>query len=62
MLLFMYFLHCSVNLMTCMIALATIAKQRPQFMDRVVMGFEVLHGMYVSFKIFLMFTQWLLLK
>ena len=35
----------SINLMTCLGSLATIAKQRPQFMTRVVQGFEALHGM-----------------
>ncbi|CAD5113531.1 DgyrCDS2693 [Dimorphilus gyrociliatus] len=33
----------SVNLMTCIASLTNIARQRPQFMDRVVKAFEALH-------------------
>ncbi|KAK2181060.1 hypothetical protein NP493_413g00016 [Ridgeia piscesae] len=36
-------LCCSVNLMTCMGSVTTIARQRPQFMARVVQSFETLH-------------------
>lgn len=34
----------SVNLMTCIGSLTNIARQRPQFMDKIVTAFEVLHG------------------
>lgn len=34
----------SVNLMTCMTSLGNIARLRSDFMERVILGFETLHG------------------
>ena len=40
----------SVNLMTCMSVLTNAAKQRPQYMSRVIQAFEALHGKWITFK------------
>ena len=39
----------SVNLMTCMSVLTNAAKQRPQYMSRVIQAFEALHGKRIAF-------------
>ena len=38
----------SVNLMTCIISLATIARQRPSYISTVLQAFELLHGIYMA--------------
>ena len=35
--------------MTCMSVLTNAAKQRPQYMSRVIQAFEALHGKWIAF-------------
>ena len=46
----------SVNLITAMGAIANIARQRPDYMSRVIQTFEALQGKYLSLNLILILS------